>query len=150
TVAELLARNGSSEGGGRRSRRHHRGEREGGISVAELTGEIPVIREPVAEDRQDRVSREAEEEQQSGSDAPAGQEPQADVAEETAVRAGRVSEEDPSASGTAVDGGEADATAAAGVSATEDASSASAAMVAGGGTPMVSDVVTSSEAPDTE
>ncbi|MDG3016358.1 hypothetical protein [Speluncibacter jeojiensis] len=41
TVAELLARNGSQPG----SRAHRRRTRKGGISVAELTGEIPVIRD---------------------------------------------------------------------------------------------------------
>ena len=45
TVAELLARNGRELGSadtGRR-RRRHRNLEEGGVSVAELTGSIPVV-----------------------------------------------------------------------------------------------------------
>lgn len=48
TVAELLARHGKVSGAG--SRAHRRRAREGGISVAELTGEIPIVRDPAAED----------------------------------------------------------------------------------------------------
>ncbi|WP_024794276.1 hypothetical protein [Tomitella biformata] len=44
TVAELLARHGQASGTA--GRVHRRRAREGGISVAELTGEIPIIREP--------------------------------------------------------------------------------------------------------
>ncbi|MBY6363844.1 hypothetical protein [Rhodococcoides corynebacterioides] len=48
SVAELLARNGATVGTGGRRRRGM----AGGISVAELTGEIPVVRdEPPADDR---------------------------------------------------------------------------------------------------
>ncbi|MFC7959304.1 hypothetical protein ACFUQU_00130 [Rhodococcoides kroppenstedtii] len=51
SVAELLARNGATVGTGGRRRRGM----AGGISVAELTGEIPVIRDeaPADEDRTD-------------------------------------------------------------------------------------------------
>ncbi|MFC7958909.1 hypothetical protein [Rhodococcoides kroppenstedtii] len=51
SVAELLARNGATVGTGGRRRRGM----AGGISVAELTGEIPVIRDeaPADEDRAD-------------------------------------------------------------------------------------------------
>lgn len=44
TVAELLARNGGVTG--TTGRAHRRRARDGGISVAELTGEIPIIRDP--------------------------------------------------------------------------------------------------------
>ncbi|MBC2682319.1 hypothetical protein GSS87_07910 [Corynebacterium sp. 4HC-13] len=45
TVAELLARNGrsTSDGSGNRPRRRRRSLEEGGLSVAELTGNIPVV-----------------------------------------------------------------------------------------------------------
>ncbi|WP_200173655.1 hypothetical protein [Tomitella cavernea] len=79
TVAELLARNASDSGGssnGGRTRRHHRGERAGGISVAELTGEIPVIREPVAEDRVDRERQEARDDAERATEDSGG--PEAD------------------------------------------------------------------------
>lgn len=60
SVAELLARNGATVGTGGRRRRGM----AGGISVAELTGEIPVIRDetPADEDRADenRVENRAE------------------------------------------------------------------------------------------
>ncbi len=46
TVAELLARHGQVSGTAGRA--HRRRAREGGISVAELTGEIPIIRDPAA------------------------------------------------------------------------------------------------------
>lgn len=58
TVAELLARNGQVSGTSGRA--HRRRARDGGISVAELTGEIPVIREPeaVAEEAVEQVEAE--------------------------------------------------------------------------------------------
>lgn len=43
TVAELLAKHGQSSATGGRA--HRRRAREGGITVAELTGEIPVVRD---------------------------------------------------------------------------------------------------------
>ncbi|WP_182348000.1 hypothetical protein [Tomitella gaofuii] len=109
TVAELLARNASGSGGssdGGRSRRHHRGERAGGISVAELTGEIPVIREPVAEDRVDREREDAQDDRQDARDAESAA--KADVnAAESEVPAEEDGAAEPAPDGEA-DGAEAD------------------------------------------
>ncbi|WP_182357935.1 hypothetical protein [Tomitella gaofuii] len=110
TVAELLARNASGSGGssdGGRSRRHHRGERAGGISVAELTGEIPVIREPVAEDRVDREREDAQVDRQDARDAESAAETDVDAAE-SEVPAEEDGAAEPAPDGEA-DGAEADA-----------------------------------------
>ena len=60
SVAELLARNGTigspPVGGHRRRRRGRSAE----VTVAELTGEIPVIREPIAEQVAEEVVEQDE------------------------------------------------------------------------------------------
>lgn len=62
TVAELLARNGrgSSDGSGNRPRRRRRNLEEGGLSVAELTGNIPVV---TREDVEQHKAKEVKESQ---------------------------------------------------------------------------------------
>ncbi|WP_448853007.1 hypothetical protein [Corynebacterium frankenforstense] len=61
TVAELLARSGDGSGSGSssRRRRHRRSLEEGGISVAELTGNMPRVREKPAESRHSSVPIDA-------------------------------------------------------------------------------------------
>ena len=56
TVAELLARAGRETGGGETPRRRRRRSlEEGGISVAELTGSIPAVKEKPAESNEAAV-----------------------------------------------------------------------------------------------
>jgi hypothetical protein len=55
TVAELLARAGRESEGGEAPRRRRRSLDEGGISVAELTGSIPAVKEKPAESKHSSV-----------------------------------------------------------------------------------------------
>lgn len=60
TVAELLARAGRETGGGQAPRRRRRRSlEEGGISVAELTGSIPAVKEKPAESKHSSVPIDA-------------------------------------------------------------------------------------------
>ena len=60
TVAELLARAGRETGGGETPRRRRRRSlEEGGISVAELTGSIPAVKEKPAESKHSSVPIDA-------------------------------------------------------------------------------------------
>ncbi|MDO5669224.1 MAG: hypothetical protein Q4G50_04420 [Corynebacterium sp.] len=63
TVAELLARAGQESGDGEvpRKRRRRRSLEEGGISVAELTGSIPAVKEKPAESKHSSVPIDAPE-----------------------------------------------------------------------------------------
>ncbi|WP_459610691.1 DUF2157 domain-containing protein [Corynebacterium urogenitale] len=59
TVAELLARNArsSSDGSSNRPRRRRRSLEEGGISVAELTGSIPVVTQQDVDEHEERKAK---------------------------------------------------------------------------------------------
>ncbi|QFQ03205.1 hypothetical protein CUROG_09305 [Corynebacterium urogenitale] len=59
TVAELLARNArsSSDGSSNRPRRRRRSLEEGGISVAELTGSIPVVTQQDVDEHEEKKAK---------------------------------------------------------------------------------------------
>ncbi len=90
SVAELLARNGATVGTGGRRRRGM----AGGISVAELTGEIPVVRDeaPADETRPDETPVDATRPDETRADETRADETRTEetpaVAEETAVEPG--------------------------------------------------------------
>ncbi|MGN7134050.1 hypothetical protein ACTHQY_12355 [Rhodococcoides corynebacterioides] len=91
SVAELLARNGATVGTGGRRRRGM----AGGISVAELTGEIPVVRdEPPADDRaaDDRTENTPNDDDRTGEERT---EETPVVAEEAPAEQDREAEQEP-------------------------------------------------------
>lgn len=99
TVAELLARSGTSPSGSGSRRRRRRSLEEGGISVAELTGSIPRVTEKpedarhttspidstVEKDEKSEVkqAKQAEKKADAGTKSAAEQQPKAEKAEAT-------------------------------------------------------------------
>ena len=94
TVAELLARHGQASGTSGRA--HRRRAREGGISVAELTGEIPIIRDATPPQETDTREPEAQEPEAPSADA-------VEVVAEQDTAAADVAVEEPAAEESATD-----------------------------------------------